>query len=398
MVELGTGKDTITDFAAGSTGQDVVRLSGFTYTSFGQVQAGMTQSGADTVLALSNGSSVTFLGRTVSQFAADDFGFAASTAPTYTISGAPSVSEGGSLVFTVNRTSDNGAQTLSYSLGGTATSGTDYTTPSGSVSFAAGELSKQLTVATLTDTLVEGNESVVVTLTGVTGADSVLSSSSKAATGTLVDITPTSVSQPPVSGTPVTWTSGTSANDTMTGDDRNNSLNGAGGQDTTSGGKGDDTYVVDQQGDRVVELTGEGVDTVGSWAPTYTLSAHVENLILRGTNQTGTGNELANRITGGGGADTLSGKAGNDWLAGRGGADTFVFERGTGHDVVTDFVTDGASHDIAKLTGFGYTSFSQVQAALTQAGADTLLTLSDGSQVTFLNHTVGQFTAGDFVL
>ena len=204
--------------------------------------------------------------------------------------------------------------------------------------------------------------------------------------------------EPSASGQAATYMTGTSASETFTGDTRNNYINAAGGQDTAIGGQGDDTYVVDIPSDSVIEKAGEGIDTVESWASAYTLSANVENLVLRGTKQTGTGNELANRITGGTGADLIDGKNGNDWLTGGTGADTFVFQRGTGHDVVADFVISGSTQDVVNLTSFNYASFNQVQAALTQAGSDTLLSLSDGSQVTFVNHTASQFTAGDFLL
>ena len=146
---------------------------------------------------------------------------------------------------------------------------------------------------------------------------------------------------PPESGKPGSYVYGTSANDTLTGTIYNNYLSGGAGQDKASGGKGDDTYGVEGSGDTVVELAGEGIDTVESYG-SYTLSANVENLKLLGTNLTGTGNELANRISGGSGNDTINGKAGNDWLTGGAGADTFVVERGTGQDVITDFAAGSA--------------------------------------------------------
>ncbi|NEK20789.1 hypothetical protein GR257_39480, partial [Rhizobium leguminosarum] len=72
------------------------------------------------------------------------------------------------------------------------------------------------------------------------------------------------------------------------------------------GGAGDDTYVVDNAGDVVTENAGEGNDTVKTALAAYTLGANVENLVYTGTAAfAGTGNELANAITGGAGADTL---------------------------------------------------------------------------------------------
>ncbi|WP_264045114.1 Ig-like domain-containing protein [Methylobacterium flocculans] len=213
---------------------------------------------------------------------------------------------------------------------------------------------------------------------------------------TKVSLTVTESHDAPASAAPVNWVVGTNGSDTLVGDARNNSLNGGGGQDTMKGGLGDDTYVVDRPKDVVIEYANEGIDTVESWAPTYTLSAHVENLKLLGTGQTGIGNELANGITGGAGNDILNGKGGNDWLTGAAGADTFVFEIGSGHDVVRDFATSGTQQDVVKLSGYDFASFAQVRAALTQVGADTLLTLSDEGSVTFLNHKISDFTARHF--
>lgn len=65
----------------------------------------------------------------------------------------------------------------------------------------------------------------------------------------------------------------------LTGNDQNNILDGMGGADTMAGGKGDDSYYLDNAGDKIVEQAGEGVDTVYATAST-TLSANVENLVL----------------------------------------------------------------------------------------------------------------------
>ena len=71
--------------------------------------------------------------------------------------------------------------------------------------------------------------------------------------------------------------------------------------------------MVDNAGDVVTEALNEGTDTVQS-SVTYTLGANVENLTLTGSaNLNGTGNALANVITG---------NSGNNILDGAGGADT----------------------------------------------------------------------------
>jgi len=59
---------------------------------------------------------------------------------------------------------------ISYSLSGSATSGTDYTAPSGSVTILAGNTSAQVDLTVLEDGLIEGAETITLTLTAVTSA------------------------------------------------------------------------------------------------------------------------------------------------------------------------------------------------------------------------------------
>ena len=110
------------------------------------------------------------------------------------------------------------------------------------------------------------------------------------------------------------------------------------------GGAGNDTYVVDNAGDLVTELVGEGVDSVKS-SRTYALTGNVEHLILTGTGAiSGTGNILDNSIAGNTGANTLSGGAGSDVLTGGRGSDTYLFGRGSGVDrIVENDATTGNS-------------------------------------------------------
>lgn len=100
---------------------------------------------------------------------------------------------------------------------------------------------------------------------------------------------------------------GGGGNDILFGKGGNDRLDGGTGNDTLHGGLGDDTYFVDRVGDKIVELPGEGNDTVYA-SVTYGLSANVENLVLRGTgNLSGFGNDLDNAITGNDGNNRLTG-------------------------------------------------------------------------------------------
>jgi hypothetical protein len=72
--------------------------------------------------------------------------------------------------FVLSRAGDaSQALTVNYTVGGTATAGTDYTELSGTASFAAGSSQAVITVPTLDDTDVDPDETVEVTVTAPTG-------------------------------------------------------------------------------------------------------------------------------------------------------------------------------------------------------------------------------------
>jgi Ca2+-binding RTX toxin-like protein len=110
---------------------------------------------------------------------------------------------------------------------------------------------------------------------------------------------------------------------------------------TMQGGEGNDLYYVYNLGDVVNEFANEGVDTVSSSLPSYTLTANVENLILRNgpfgdAGISGIGNELNNKLTGFYASNILSGLAGNDTLIGGDGADTLIGGLGKDTYILTE--------------------------------------------------------------
>lgn len=143
--------------------------------------------------------------------------------------------------------------------------------------------------------------------------------------------------------------------DTLMGGTGNDELNGGSGADTMIGGLGNDAYVVDDIDDVVTENANQGTDIVQS-SIDYTLGANVENLTLTGSaDLNGTGNDLANTITGNSGNNIISGGLGVDYLYGGAGNDTLdggvgsdYMYGGDGDDVyivgsATDHVTENAS-------------------------------------------------------
>ncbi len=145
---------------------------------------------------------------------------------------------------------------------------------------------------------------------------------------------------------------GSNYDDTMTGDDGDNliygrtgvdrlyggggadRMDGGAGADFLYGGTGDDLYIVDDQGDQVIELLGEGFDRVLTTLSSYVLPDHVEALTGNATIRfTGTGNALNNVITGNTNVDTLYGMDGDDVLIGLGGGD--ILDGGEGSDTVS---------------------------------------------------------------
>lgn len=124
---------------------------------------------------------------------------------------------------------------------------------------------------------------------------------------------------------------GMAGNDTLFGGRGRDTLDGGTGDDHLYGGDGDHTYIVDSAQDLVVEEENSGVDSVYAtyWDTTMTLYEHVENLVLMGIEDLpGTGNGLANALTGNTGNNLLDGLDGNDGLWGMDGQDKLMGGRG----------------------------------------------------------------------
>jgi Ca2+-binding RTX toxin-like protein len=163
-------------------------------------------------------------------------------------------------------------------------------------------------------------------------------------------------------------TGGTNINGT--GNALANILIGNSGVNILTGGAGNDTYVVQNDADSVVEHLNAGIDLVES-SVNFTLGANVENLTLIGSaDSNGTGNALANVITGNSGINILMGNAGNDTLIGGAGDD--ILNGGDGNDVM--LIGKAADHGVGEVIDGG-------------AGADVIRFTSstDGETLTLNN-------------
>jgi Ca2+-binding RTX toxin-like protein len=151
--------------------------------------------------------------------------------------------------------------------------------------------------------------------------------------------------------------------DTMNGGDGNDGLDGGLGADKMSGGTGNDTYYVDSMSDSVVELTGQGTDTVFSSVSTSIkwLPSNVENLTLTGTAIFGDGNDLANVITGNASNNSLFGYGGNDVLVGGFGADRLTGGLGPNDLGVDKFRFNFLEEGVDIITDFSFSQGDKIQ-------------------------------------
>jgi Ca2+-binding RTX toxin-like protein len=156
--------------------------------------------------------------------------------------------------------------------------------------------------------------------------------------------------------------SGGGGNDTLLGKDNNDELKGNGGADFLDGGSGNDKLFGSKGGD-----------------------------ILEG----GTGND---KLFGGKGGDTLEGGSGNDNLNGGSGNDLFVFSGDFGADRISHFVAGAGTQDVIQLlTILGFDEFTDIQAAASQMGVDTLIDLGGGNQITLMGVLANDLHADDFL-
>ena len=162
-------------------------------------------------------------------------------------------------------------------------------------------------------------------------------------------------------------------------------LDGRGPSYRLSGGRGNDTYYVDDLGDQVIEKNNAGDDTVYAdidWA----LSDNLEDLVLGTGDLSGTGNDLDNEITGGLGDNWLDGGGGSDTFDGGEGHDTVVFAGNVGDYAIQEsedivYVTNPSTGDVNVLRNIETLTFADATLELVSdepvASDDTVSTYED---------------------
>jgi Ca2+-binding RTX toxin-like protein len=275
------------------------------------------------------------------------------------------------------------------------------------------------------DTFIVSSPGTVITELAGNGTDTIQTSLSSFSL-------PTNVERLVHTGSVSFTATANAAGQMITGGTGADSLSDGGFGVTLRGGGGADTFTVTNASTTVTEVAGSANSIVNTNLASYSLGANIQDLTYTGTGSfTGTGNGLANTVTGGagndtlsgnGGADTLIGGAGTDRLTGGGGADTFVFKpinpstnngvyvAGFGTDVITAFTANmnNANHDILQLDASMFAAGTTAAAllagtahnaaggivAVVQSGANVVITVDPTDTITLNNVSLATLRTG----
>ncbi|MBD2624718.1 DUF4347 domain-containing protein [Microcystis flos-aquae FACHB-1344] len=336
--------------------------------------------------------------------------------PSITLAISPSsVTEDGTsnLIYTFTRTGDTtNPLTVNYTVEGTATNGNDYTLLPTSVTFAANSATATVTVDPTPDTIVESDETVILTLASGTGYT----------VGTTTPVTGTinndDFSQLSINNITVVEGLDNNAILTVTVDNPNpqpisfnyttGPIDATADVDYTSKtgtitiaantatatisipllndnlNEPDEVFTVTLSNPVNATINPEGgigeVIITDTWQTslTRTLPNNVENLrLISSNNVNGTGNAGNNKITGNSGINQINGANGADTLTGGLGADTFVFQFGQSTISTSDRITDFAinSDKIDLLTQAG--NATSAPSNFSRAANSTVTTLQN---------------------
>lgn len=182
----------------------------------------------------------------------------------------------------------------------------------------------------------------------------------------------------------------------ITGNAGINLLQGLGGDDTLSGGAGGDlldggagsdwaSYAGSTSGVNAdLRAPGDGQSALtGDAAGDVYIG--IENLLGSDFNDTLRGDDGANQLAGGAGADRFWAQKGNDTLTGGAGEDVFYFQNGYGADRIQDFENDVDTITFSKM---GFASVATAMSYASQSGTDVVFNFGGGDTLTVLNTTL----------
>ena len=211
---------------------------------------------------------------------------------------------------------------------------------------------------------------------------------------------------------------GGDGNDYIEGGEGKNTLMGGNGNDTLSqgyndgsadtmfGGYGDDFFEIRSATARIIEIGGQGVDTIRAYE-SFTLPSFVEVLDLDWAYQdvNGTGNAQDNTLRGNSAVNNLSGLAGDDSIYGNGGSDTLnggdgddtlvagnqyngvaTLLGGNGNDMLqgyeyaSDYMVGGAGDDVFYVK-FGQNDESDIVIEVSNGGYDEVVCAAETYQL-----------------
>ena len=156
------------------------------------------------------------------------------------------------------------------------------------------------------------------------------------------------------------------------------------------------------------------ITTPSNYAGTFALSVTATSVVY-GSNTSATTSPMTQTVTvapasvdltaastgstliGGTMNDILHSGVGNDTLTGGAGNDLFLFTKGSGSDVITDFQGGAGAGDVIQLKGMGFASFADVSASAFQAADGVHIDLHNGDSLVLTGVNLTTLAADDFL-